>query len=181
MTNTVGAEETQPDIAGKPNKSWHLLGGFGSSHLGWGNTKERVETVDLILRQERPESVLKGRGWYRNRHSLLIEIALHHIESPDEPPMFGLYFQHCWTFKPDQTIQPYLFVGGGPVYTRAKIPGTSSEFKGSYQAGVGIHFEMGGREFSLDYRYHHLSNGGIKEPNDSLNSDKLMFGMKLDL
>lgn len=179
-TNRVGAEEYQPGIVGKPDTSWYLLGGFGSSHPGWGNTNERVETVDLILRYERPQSIIRGQGWYRNRRSIFIETALHHLKSPDEPPMFGLYFQSCWTFAPEQSVQPYLFVGGGPVYTRAKIPGTSSEFKGSYQAGVGIRFEIGGNEFSLDYRFHHLSNGGIKEPNDSLNSDKFLFGVKLD-
>ncbi|MEN8168239.1 MAG: acyloxyacyl hydrolase [Pseudomonadota bacterium] len=180
-TNSVSAKQSQPGIADKPDSSWHLLGGFGSSHPGWGGTKERVETVDLILRHERPQPVIRGQGWYRNRRSIFIEAALHHLQSPDEPPMFGLYFQSCWTFRTDQAIQPYLFVGGGPVYTRAEIPGTSSAIKGSYQAGVGVRLEIGGNEFSLDYRFHHLSNGGIKEPNDPLNSDKLLFGMKLDL
>ena len=178
---SVYAGESLPDPAEKPTRAWHLLGGFGSSHPGWGNTKERVETIDLLLRYERPQSELKGSGWYRNRRSIFIETALHYLESPQEPPMFGLYFQSCWTFRPGQTMQPYLLVGGGPVYTSAEIPGTSSEFKGSYQAGVGMRLNLKTSEITMEYRYHHLSNGGLDDPNDPLNSDNLLFGLKLDL
>ncbi len=181
LTSAVSAEESQPDSAAKPDTAWHLLGGFGSSHPGWGDTEERVETVDLILRYERPQPVLKGRGWYRNRRSIIIETAFHHLASPQDPPMFGLYFQSCWTFRPGQKVQPYFLAGGGPVYTRAEIPGTSSKFKGSYQAGIGMRIGLQGSEFTMEYRFHHLSNGGIEEPNDPLNSDKLLFGLKLDI
>lgn len=177
-SNTLLAEQIQSATHGSTS-NWRLLAGIGRSHPGWGDTQERVETADLILRHERPQSVVRGRGWYRNRHSLLIETAFHYLTSPNEPPMLGLYFQTCWTFESSEELQPYLFFGGGPVYSRAKIPGTSSSFKGSYQAGAGMRFTIGGHEFSLDYRFHHLSNGGIEQPNDPLNSDKLLLGMKL--
>lgn len=175
--SSAAAETPQPE---KTENSWHLLAGFGSSHPGWGNTQEHVETQDLILRYERPQSVFKGQGWYRNRRSIFIETAFHHLVTPDEPPMFGLYFQSCWTFRPEQSLRPYLMVGGGGVYTQAEIPGTSSKIKGSYQAAGGLRFDLAGSEFTLEYRFHHLSNGGRKDPNDPLNSDKFLFGIKLN-
>ena len=161
--------------------TWHLLAGSGESHPGWGDTKERVETLDLILRYQRPQHLTKGSDWYRNRRSVLIEAAYHHLESSDEPPMFGLYFLSCWTFEASKTLQPYLLVGGGVVYTQAEIPGTSSRLKGSYQTGVGLIWNLPQTVISLEYRFHHLSNGGIEEPNDPLNSDKLLLGLKLEL
>lgn len=181
VTNAISAEEAQSGSAVEPDRAWYLLGGFGSSHPGWGDTRERVETLDLMLRYERPQPLLKGRDWYRNRRSIFIETAFHHLESPHEPPMFGLYFQSCWTFRPGEKAQPYFFAGGGPVYTHAEIPGTSSKLKGSYQAGIGMRIGLQTSELMIEYRYHHLSNGGIEEPNDPLNSDKLLFGLKLDL
>jgi hypothetical protein len=161
--------------------TWHLFAGSGESHPGWGNTKEQVETRDLILRYQRPQQISRGSGWYENRRSVLIEAAYHHLESPDEPPMFGLYFLSCWTFEADKTLQPYLLVGGGGVYTQAEIPGTSSRLKGSYQAGIGLTWQLPQTAISLEYRFHHLSNGGIEEPNDPLNSDKLLLGLRLNM
>jgi hypothetical protein len=160
---------------------WELLIGYGESHPGWGDTRERVETRDLIVRQVRPQSFSRGEGWYLNRRSLQIELPLHLLHEPQEPPMFGVYFNSCWTFLAHPRYQPYLFVGGGPLYTQAEIPGTSSNLKGSYQAGLGMKINLEAASLNLEYRFHHVSNGGIKEPNDPLNSGKLLMGFQLPL
>jgi len=162
-----------------PGNSWHLFVGAGSSHPGWGNTKETVKTTDFILRHKRPQVKARGKDWYMNRKSVLVEIPLTYLREPDEPGMIGFTMNVNWTFIASPKLQPYLFIGGGAVYTQAEIPGTSSQIKGSYQAGVGVDFMLGKLDMSLEYRYHHLSNGGFKEPNDSLNSDKLLLGFKL--
>ena len=163
-----------------PAHQWQLLLGYGESHPGWGGTHERVKTRDLILRQERPQTLTHGRDWYLNRRSLQIELPLHLLQRPDEPPMFGIYVNSCWTFEANPHFQPYLLVGGGALYTRAEIPGTSSKLKGSSQAGIGLKFDAAAATvFHLEYRFHHVSNGGIKQPNDPLNSGKLLMGFSL--
>lgn len=159
--------------------NWQLLIGYGESHPGWGDTQERVETRDLILRHERPQNRIRGQGWYRNRRSLQIELPLHLLKQPEEPPMAGIYFNACWTFLADRRYQPYLLAGGGPLYTNAEIPGTSSKLKGAYQAAGGVKIRLQETEMSIEYRYHHVSNGGIQKPNDPLNSGKLLFGFRL--
>ena len=175
-TQAYASDSTDPAA-----KSWYLLVGAGSSQPGWGNTKEKVETVDLILRHKRPQAKTRGSSWYLNRKSVLLEVPLTLLRQPDEPAMIGFTMNVNWTFIARQRFQPYMFIGGGPVYTRAEIPGTSSQLKGSYQAGIGADFSLGGIAMSLEYRYHHLSNGGIKEPNDSLNSGKILLGFRLPL
>jgi lipid A 3-O-deacylase len=162
-----------------PHNSWELLIGYGESHPGWGDTRERVETRDLILRQVRPQSFTRGEGWYRNRRSLLIELPVHFLKEPQEPPMFGITFNACWTFLAHTRYQPYVLVGGGPLYTQAEIPGTSSRLKGSYQAGAGLKIDLASAIVRMEYRFHHVSNGGIKDPNDPLNSGKLLVGFQL--
>ncbi len=162
-----------------PENRWELLLGYGESHPGWGDTRERVETRDLILRQLRPQSRTRGEGWYLNRRSVMIELPLHWLQDPREPPMFGVYVNSRWTFLAHPTAHPYLFIGGGGLYTEAEIPGTSSKLKGSYQAGGGLELELQPLVLSLEYRFHHVSNGGIKEPNDPLNSGKLLAGFRL--
>jgi len=162
-----------------PSNNWQLLIGAGSSHPGWGTTREKVETTDIILRYQRPQIKTRGESWYLNRKSVLVEIPLTLLREPDEPAMIGFTMNVNWTFIAGRQFQPFIFVGGGPVYTKAQIPGTSSSLKGSYQAGIGLDFKVGKTGLSLEYRYHHLSNGGFKEPNDPLNSDKFLLGIKL--
>lgn len=171
--------ENLDDERKTPDNSWHLLIGAGSSHPGWGATQEKIETTDIIIRQKRPQSKTRGESWYLNRKSVLVEVPLTLLRQPDEPAMIGFTMNVNWTFIANRRIQPFIFIGGGPVFTKAEIPGTSSQLKGSYQAGVGVDYALGGVGVSLEYRYHHLSNGGLKEPNDPLNSDKLLLGIKL--
>ncbi len=161
------------------DRRWELLLGYGESHPGWGDTRERVETRDIILRQVREQTFSRGEGWYLNRRSLMIELPLHLLHTPSEPPMFGVYFNSRWTFLAHPRYQPYLFVGGGPLYTRAEIPGTSSRLKGSYQAGAGLKLDLEAASLNLEVRFHHVSNGGIDEPNDPLNSGKFLLGIQL--
>ncbi len=159
--------------------SWYLLVGAGSSHPGWGATQEKVDTADIILRRQYPQARTRGKSWYLNRKSVLVEIPLTLLREPDEPAMIGFTMNVNWTFIASQRLQPFILIGGGPVYTKAEIPGTSSRLKGSYQAGIGLNLLLDKFGLSVEYRYHHLSNGGFKEPNDPLNSSKLLFGIKL--
>ncbi|MCU7906270.1 MAG: acyloxyacyl hydrolase [Candidatus Thiodiazotropha sp. (ex Epidulcina cf. delphinae)] len=168
-------------MAEKRVNSWHLLAGFGESHPSWGKTQQRVKTRDLILRHERPQGQVHGKGWYLNRRSMLIEIPLHWLQSHDQPPIFGVTFNACWTLPADQRLQPYLFVGGGPAYTRAEIPGTSSKLKGVYQAGGGLRLNLEQTRLDFEFRFHHISNGGHEEPNDPLNSGKFLIGIRLGI
>lgn len=168
-------------LAENVQTSWHLLVGAGSSHPGWGKTKERVEMRDLIVRHERPQNRLRGSGWYRNRRAIQVEFPLHYL--PDYPgsPMMGVVINSKWSFVANNSVTPYLFAGGGGLYTEADIPGTSSELKGVYQAGAGVQLDRGRLQYSFEIRYHHLSNGGVSEPNDPLNSSRLLFGINLPL
>ncbi|HCC54377.1 MAG TPA: acyloxyacyl hydrolase, partial [Desulfobulbaceae bacterium] len=73
---------------------------------------------------------------------------------------------------------PYLFGGGGPVYSFADVPGMGSELNGNYQFGMGLSYRINpAHDFLFEMRYHHISNGGSEEPNDPLNSVKALFGI----
>ncbi len=163
---------------GEKTDHWSLLGGYGFTHTRMGKTKYWVETVDLIGRYEKRLSGDIGSSWYRGRHSLLIELPVHLVVDPVVEPMIGLNFLACWTFTARDEILPYFFAGGGPLYTNADIPGMGSHFNGNYQFGGGFRYKLHtGRYLFFEYRFHHISNGGRKEPNDPLNSSKLLFGV----
>lgn len=165
--------------ADRPDRSpFGVVIGYGASHPGWGGTQERVETIDLALRYESPPEKVKGRRWYKNRHSLVIETPLNVVRGPYDSFMLGVSFLSRWTLE-RKNIKPYFLVGGGPVYSNANIKGMSSKINGSYQAGVGLEFTINRRRYFVDIRFHHISNGSIREPNVPLNSSKILFGLEL--
>ena len=158
--------------------SWGILAGYGQSFPGWGQTTQRVETIDLVPRYNHLIFADLGSGWYRGFHSILLELPVHFVLNPDTSAMIGMNFLACYTFTASDQLRPYLFGGGGPVYSFADIPGMGAELNGNYQFGIGLQYPLTqGRDLLTELRYHHISNGGSEEPNDPLNSCKLLFGI----
>lgn len=158
--------------------NWAVLGGYGQSSPGWGKTTQRVETIDLVPRYNHLMIDDIGSGWYRGFHSTLFELPLHLVVSPDVSSIIGINFLACYTFTASSQMRPYLFGGGGPVYIFGDIPGMGTKLNGNYQFGMGLDYGMEqGHSLLFELRYHHISNGGIDEPNEPLNSCKLLVGI----
>ena len=158
--------------------SWALIGGYGQSFPGWGETSQRVQTVDLIPRYSHRIFDNIGSGWYRGFHSILLELPVSFIVSPDISTMVGVNFLAAYTFTADQEWQPYMFGGGGPVYSFGDISGMGADLNGNYQFGIGITYPwIQNHQLLFELRYHHISNAGTKEPNDPLNSVKFLIGV----
>jgi opacity protein-like surface antigen len=158
--------------------SYAFLGGYGQSVPGWGETEERVTTLELIPRYNHRIIDNMGSGWYRGFHSLFLEVPLSLVLSPDESAMLAINFLGAYTFTADPIWQPYLFGGGGPVYNFADIPGMGSDLNGNYQFGIGLEYAWTeNRKLLVESRYHHISNNGSEEPNVPLNAYKLLVGV----
>ena len=158
-------------------QSWSILAGYGQSVPGWGETSQRVETLDIVPRYNR-QVLEAGSGWYQGYYSVLVELPLHLVARPDTSVMLGMNFLACYTFTAGAGLRPYVFGGGGPVYSFADIPGMGAELNGNYQFGIGLaHPLSGSRSLLVELRYHHISNGGSEQPNAPLNSGKLLVGV----
>ena len=72
--------------------NWAMVGGYGQSFPGWGQTTQRVETVDLIPRYNHRIFDKIGSGWYSGYHSILLELPVSIIVSPDVSSMVALIF-----------------------------------------------------------------------------------------
>jgi len=175
----VAAAQDRPDV---PAPEWWLLTGYGETHPGYGETSQLVRTADVLLRYRHPIR-RTGREGYRGTHDLLMEAAYSHLLEPeDRAPILALNLLACWTLQRWDGARPYVFVGGGPVYTEAGIDEMGARVNGNYQAGLGLAFRAG-RHFTgcFEYRFHHISNAGRKDPNDPLNSSKVLVGIRLSL
>ena len=178
LPDFVQAEETSSQNSETPDSYWSLLGGYGISHKDLGLTKVQVQVLDLILQYDRVLLKNVGSSWYKGHHSLILELPLTLVIDPDVSPMIGVNILGAWTFDSSDTLQPYFFGGGGILYTNADIPGLGSDINGNWQFGAGIRYRLeSGNLLKFEYRFHHISNTGAKDPNDPLNSSKFLVGM----
>ncbi|HBO84470.1 MAG TPA: acyloxyacyl hydrolase [Deltaproteobacteria bacterium] len=176
---TLPAFAEEQDLGvGKAKGHWTISGGFGTTHPGLGATKSRVETADLILSYGHFLTDEVGRSWYKGRHGILVELPIHLVVKPETTPMVGLTLLASWTFTASKTITPYIFGGGGLVYTDLDLPELGKKLNGTHQVGAGFHyFFKKNTSLDLSYRFHHISNAGTGKPNGPLNSSKILFGI----
>jgi opacity protein-like surface antigen len=176
----VEAQQTPPFPAGSGEYSFLL--GYGITHRGFGETRTEVQTVDFIGRYGYFLSDEFGPGWCRGQFQHVFELPLHLVIDPKTRLMIGGNLLAKWNFTAlaVERLIPYLFAGGGVLYVDLGLPTMGSRLDFSYGGGTGIQYLV--REdlaLSAEYRYHHISNANTAQPNEPLNSSKVMFGMSL--
>jgi lipid A 3-O-deacylase len=179
-TSVIQAEELTAVSAA--SREYTLLAGYGLTHRGFGETRTRVQTVNAIGRFGYFLSDEVGKGWYRGRHELLMELPLHLVVDPETRVITGGYLLGSWKFTglKEKRLYPYVFAGGGVLFVDLGLPTMGSRLNFSYQGGTGIQYLIRkDLAVTAEYRYHHISNAGTAEPNEPLNSSLILFGISL--
>lgn len=83
--------------------------------------------------------------------------------------------------KPVRHVVPFFNVGAGVLHTSLndRAPELSGSTQFNPQGGLGIqYFFRPQRAFVLEYRYMHMSNNGMQEPNHGFNSSMITIGFR---
>ncbi|BCS54291.1 acyloxyacyl hydrolase [Geobacter sp. SVR] len=175
----------QDSSAGNPvslaDGEYGFLTGYGISHIGFGATQHQVQTWDAIARAGFFMSGELGQGhWYQGRHETVFELPYHMAVDHGGRSMVGFYVLGHWRFTGLESMAPYVFAGGGPVYVDLGLPTMGTKLCFSYQGGTGLQYFLdSSKALDLQYRYHHISNAGTAEPNEPLNSSKILMGISV--
>jgi hypothetical protein len=169
--------------ADSPSVPGHVavLAGAGESIPGWGGTRERVKTIDLTLRHAGLIDRRLGPDRFALREQLWLELPVFLVYEPHAGRIYSLNVLFCAIYERFKNVQPYLTLGGGPVYADVVIPGMGSRLCGNYQAGVGLRLPFARWSAHIEMRYHHISNLGLADPNEPLNSLHGMVGVSWSL
>ena len=161
-----------------------LMLGYGSSHPGFGDTTERVQVLDIIPRLSFVQDSNLGSDWFTFNRELWVEFPISLILSDSDDKdnhdigIFSTTFLMALVSKSNPDVEPYIALGGGPVYIAGDIEGVGSDICGNYQCDLGVRFKLkGGNILNFECRYHHISNMGMESPNVPLNSTKFVLGI----
>lgn len=119
-----------------------------------------------------------GDGWYRGQTSVGAEFVYIQFREPMLTHGVGFTPKIKYTFVALNRLRPYVEFAGGPFWTDlgGKIPEESSEFNFILTAGFGLSWFVTNRTaLNVGYRFHHISNAGVRMPNLGINSS-LPFG-----
>ncbi len=179
LASSAGAAD-EPAVA-DASSEYAFLTGYGITHRGFGETRDQVQTFDMILRYGYFLSSELGKGhWFQGRHELLLELPFHMAVDHHDRAMFGGYALGSWKFTAPEKVIPYLFAGGGVLYVDMGLPSMGTRVDFTYQGGTGLQYFIR-KDLALmaEYRYHHISNAGTSTPNEPLNSSKFLIGVSL--
>ena len=120
-----------------------------------------------------------GNGMFDGALSLGAEAVLFRTRQPSESYNIGAMPRLRYVFGSRALIRPYLEGGGGGIWgTLAGTPEQASNVNFLLMAGAGVSwFVSPHTAVSIGYRFYHISNGGLGDPNSGLNYNYPFIGL----
>ncbi len=108
-----------------------------------------------------------------------IEPFLSLVTRPDTNMEAGTSFLLKLGLVPESwKLQPYVKGGTGMVWVSQHTLDQTTQFNFISSIGVGLHYFFNNdRALTLEYRYRHLSNAGIKHPNGGIDNHFCLIGI----
>jgi len=82
-----------------------------------------------------------------------------------------------WNFATRGRVVPYLELSGGTLFTSHDVPTGTDRVNFTSSAALGAHFLGESRNWSVEVRYMHISNGGLSDPNPGINTVQVRLGI----
>lgn len=120
----------------------------------------------------------RGPGWLHGQLAYSVELIPLFLLSQSHTTYaagFTLLGRHYFG---EGRVRPFATIGIGMLVSEDEIPEDTAKLNFTPQAGFGVSFfRASGPSFSVEARFHHISNGGRVEPNPGINSAVIVFGV----
>jgi opacity protein-like surface antigen len=120
-----------------------------------------------------------GKGIFDGALSLGAEAVLFRTRQPSESYNVGAMPRLRYVFGSRAQVRPYLEGGGGGIWgTLAGAPEQAGNVNFLLMAGAGVSwFFSPHMAVSVGYRFYHISNAGLGDPNSGLNYNYPFIGL----
>jgi len=107
-----------------------------------------------------------------------LEPFISYVSSPDDSSEVGCVFFLKSAAPWDFPLKPYIRVGSGVILVMQESEELSTVFNFASQLAGGISWVLPKMNISLEYRRRHISNAGIKEPNEGIDDSIWALGIE---
>ena len=80
-----------------------------------------------------------------------------------------------WIFATRSSVEPYLELNGGTLFTNHEVPFGTSTINFTSSAAFGLHV-LREHAWTIEVRYTHISNAGLTTPNPGINTVQVRVG-----
>jgi hypothetical protein len=154
-----------------------ILTGYGLGNTSYqGHYKVAPVFVDLNFDLKRADWLKKI---FPGMLNFVVEPFASYVFSPHNNAEAGTNFLLKIGFLPETSnFQPYFKGGVGLIYISQHLREQSTQFNFNEPAAVGAHFFFRKNlALTLEYRFRHLSNSGMKSPNHGVNTNFGLCGL----
>jgi hypothetical protein len=171
-----------PGSAGKPQEksleAIEILSGLSSGEL---RKKDDYQLIPLIIALDFNLKPLTERFYFEPAQLIQFQIEpfISPVFSPNKNIEAGTAFAlKLGLFPQNWKLQPYVKTGAGFVYITQHTLEQGTQFNFIEYGGTGIHyFVFKNTALTFEYRFRHLSNADIKDPNAGINSYLILGGI----
>ena len=173
-TSLAMAEDPNVRSLPRGRTVWGLAGAVGAAD---GDRAGHSGSFALDISRTLTDRV--GPGWLRGRIGVIVELVPLFVlsqESTTYAAGFNLLGRHY--LDRGGNLRPFISLGAGMLVSAKEIPDGVANLNFTPQAGLGVmFFDKGRRVYSLEFRLHHVSNGGRAELNPGINSAVIQFAV----
>lgn len=177
----IGTAEEWTPRAVEDKESRHTLGfsaggGLGSFIFG-GTIKHDFVFLNFHYGRILPDVIGEG-SWWEGRWMMLGEATAGRETHPDDAWVASLTPMVRYLFGHPATVVPFLEAGIGLSWTDIGEPDLGGDLQFNNQGGAGLYwFAEDDLAFTLQYRFIHYSNAGLRRPNGGVNIHAAMIGI----
>ena len=166
---------------GYGKQEWTIAAGKGFGDGLWGSNNGNLKEIRYAAFKPHWAIGLTdplGEGsWYKGNLDLLIEGASLFEYHPQHGFAGGATLLFRYNFLQIERIVPFVEIGAGLLGTDLDLNEQSDGFNFSIQGGLGFHYFLKPRwAVTAEWRLHHISNAGLRQPNSGINSSLFLLG-----
>ena len=177
LSTGVYAEETSPDPGSAHDRLFTESGivtGFGSGSIAEGDYQPilLIWHLGIDLKKLFPE--LKNQ---KGKLTFFLEPQVNPVVNPKTDFECGIGLGFKYMYPVTDKLSPYIMGGVGPHYISAVTKDQANGFIFADTIGIGFYYFITEKSaINLGYRFRHLSNAGLADPNSGIDTHSGTIG-----